>query len=230
MRKPSIKHWSEEDRPREKLIKNGKQSLSDAELIAILLGSGNKELSALELSKHLLYQVGNNLDVLSKQSVRDLMQYKGIGEAKAVSLIAGLELGKRCLGHQVVKRETIGSSVDVFELMRHKLRDLPYEEFWVLYLNNSNKLIEAVKMSQGGISGTVVDTRLILKNAIEHLASGIILVHNHPSGNLKPSEEDIQITQKLASGAKVFDIQVLDHLIISDEQFISFADEGMMSY
>ncbi len=228
MKKTSIKYWSENDRPREKLIKNGKQSLSDAELIAILLGSGNQDLSALELSQHLLYQAGYNLDTLSKQSVHDLMQNKGIGEAKAVSLIAGLELGKRCSGYQVTKRDTIESSADVFKLMRHKLRDLPYEEFWVLYLNKSNKLIESVKLSQGGISGTVVDTKLILKYAIEHLASGIILVHNHPSGNLSPSPQDKMITQKIQTGSEMFDIQVLDHLIISDEHFLSFADEGIM--
>ncbi len=228
MKKPSIKHWSEEDRPREKLIQTGKQNLSDAELIAILLGSGNRDLSALELSKHLLYQVDNNLDTLSKQSVHDLMRYKGIGEAKAVSLIAGLELGKRCTKYQIIKRDKISSSADAFKLMRHKLRDLPYEEFWILYLNQSNKLIESVKLSQGGVSGTTVDTRLMLKHAIELLASSIILVHNHPSGNLRPSQQDIQITQKMASGAKVFDIQVLDHLIISDEHFFSFADEGLI--
>ncbi len=228
MKKPSIKEWSEEDRPREKLIQKGKQSLSNAELIAILIGSGNRELSAVELSQHLLYQVNNDLDALSRLSASELMQNKGIGEAKAISLIAGLELGKRASAYKSKDRKPIQSSQDAFELIQDKTRDLPYEEFWAIYLNRSNKVIELRKISQGGISGTVVDTRLIIKHAIEQLSSSIILIHNHPSRNLMPSENDRSITQKLKQASALFDIQVLDHLIVGDDKYFSFADEGMI--
>jgi DNA repair protein RadC len=222
----SIKNWSIDDRPREKLIKNGRQSLSNAELMAILIGSGNRTQSAVELSKQILHQFDNDLNKLSKCTIKDLVQIKGIGEAKAVSIIAAIELGLRRKNTDSTIRKAISSSQDVFELMQAKLMDLPYEEFWVIYLNRSNKVIEKIKFSQGGISGTVVDIRLILKSAIQLLASSIILVHNHPSGQTKPSQQDLQLTKKLKEAALLFDIQVLDHLVISDKHFFSFADEG----
>jgi len=228
MNKLSIKNWSIDDRPREKLISNGKKSLSDAELIAIIIGSGSRTESALELSKNILHQYNNDLNKLSKCTIKDLTNIKGIGEAKAVSIISAIELGLRRKNTEQEERKSITSSQDVFNIMHSNFSDLPYEEFWVLLLNRSNKIIEKVKFSQGGISGTVVDIRLILKSAVQHLASSIILVHNHPSGNIKPSTQDTQLTQKLKEAANFFDIQILDHLIISDHLFYSFADNGSM--
>ena len=224
----SIKDWSEDDRPREKLLKKGIQTLSDAELVAILIGSGNTEMSAVELSKNILLANENNLNKVAKNSVRNLMKFKGIGEAKAISILSALELGKRREAVVVNEQKKISSSQDIFQIMNIKFRDLPYEEFWVVYLNHSNKIIHKEKMSQGGISGTVVDVRLILKKAIEYLASSIILSHNHPSGQLKPSQQDIEITQKLKKASAYLDISVLDHIIIADNQFFSFADEGVL--
>ena len=228
MRNLSIKDWSEDDRPREKLLNNGIQTLSDAELIAILIGSGNKELSAVDLSKYILSENDNNLDRLAKKTVSELMLFKGIGEAKAISILSALEIGKRRDATSTELQNKITSSKDVFRIMNSKLRDLPYEEFWVLFLNRSNKIIHKEKMSQGGLSGTVVDIRLILKKAIENLASSIILSHNHPSGQLKPSEQDKSLTQKLKQASSYLDISVLDHIIIADNQFFSFADNGIL--
>lgn len=225
MKKLSIKDWSEEDRPREKLIQKGIQSLSDAELIAILIGSGSKDLSAVELSKYILSQNENDLNRLAKKNIKDLMQFKGIGEAKAISILAALEIGKRRESFEINELKKITSSQDIFHFMNPKLRDLPYEEFWVIYLNRSNRILESLKISQGGISGTVVDNRLILKKCIELLASGIILCHNHPSGQIKPSSQDIAITKKLKEAALFFEIQILDHIIIADPSYYSFADE-----
>jgi len=228
MRNLSIKDWSEDDRPREKLLNKGIQTLSDAELIAILIGSGNKELSAVDLSKYILSENDNNLDRLAKKTVSELMLFKGIGEAKAISILSALEIGKRRDAISTKLQNKITSSKDVFRIMNSKLRDLPYEEFWVLFLNRSNKIIHKEKMSQGGLSGTVVDIRLILKKAIENLASSIILSHNHPSGQLKPSEQDKSLTQKLKQASSYLDISVLDHIIIADNQFFSFADNGIL--
>lgn len=225
MNKLRIKDWSTEDRPREKLIANGKQSLSNTELIAILIGSGSKTFSAVELSQRILHKFDNNLDQLSKSTITDLTEIKGIGEAKAVSIIAAIELGLRRQSANTSVRLRIQSSQDVFDLMYTRLIDLPYEEFWVIYLNRSNKIIEKIKLSQGGISETIVDIRLILKNAIQHLASSIVLVHNHPSGQIEPSSQDLKLTKKLKDAALLFNIQILDHLIIADNQFYSLADE-----
>ncbi len=227
MNKLSIKNWSIDDRPREKLISNGKKSLSDAELLAIIIGSGSRTASAVELSQRILHQYNNDLNQLSKCTIKDLMGVKGIGEAKAVSIMAAIELGLRRKNTHKKERQSITSSQDVFDIMQSKLADLPYEEFWAVFLNRSNKIIDKVKFSQGGVSGTVVDVRMILKSAIQHLASSIILVHNHPSGNINPSTEDIHLTTKLKEGAKLIDIQVLDHLIVCDNLFYSFADEGV---
>lgn len=224
----TIKDWALEDRPREKLLSKGLSSLTDAELIAILIGSGIKNESAVELAKKILLAVKNNLNELGKLSVEDLMASKGIGEARAITIIAALELGRRRKQADIMEKKKISGSKDVFEFFQPVLADLPYEEFWILLLNRSNKIIEKFKISQGGISGTVIDVRMILKNAIEKLASSIILCHNHPSGNLQPSEADKKITTKLKDAAMIMDMQVLDHLIITDSSFFSFADEGML--
>ena len=223
-----ILSWAEEDRPREKLLLKGKGALSDAELIAILIGSGTRELSAVDLSKIILQKASNNLNELAKLSLKDLMKIKGIGEAKAISIAAALELGRRRKDSDVVRRPKITSSKDAYEQIRSYLMDLPHEEFWVLLLTRSNEVIRPVQISQGGISGTVADPKIVFKSALEHLASSMILVHNHPSGNLKPSEADKELTRRLVTSGKLLDIPILDHLIISELGYLSFADEGLL--
>lgn len=223
-----ILSWAEEDRPREKLLLKGKAALSDAELIAILIGSGTRELSAVDLSKVILQKAVNNLNELAKLSIKDLMKVKGIGEAKAISIIAALELGRRRKESEVVRRPRISSSRDAYEQIQPYLLDLPHEEFWLLLLNRANEVIKPVQVSQGGVSGTVADPKIIFKFAIENLSSAIILVHNHPSGNLKPSEADKELTRRLSSAGKLLEIPVLDHLIFTDGGYLSFADEGML--
>lgn len=222
----SIKNWATDDRPREKLLNKGIDSLSDAELIAILIGSGNREMSAVELSKLILQSAENNFNELGKYSVNDLQQFKGIGEAKAISIIAAMEIGKRRKISEVIKRKQIKGSKDIFEIFRHKLGDLPHEEFWLLMLNRANKIIDKKKISAGGVSGTVTDIKIILKEAIAKTASGIIVCHNHPSGNIKPSNSDINLTKKLKNACKFIEIPLLDHVIVSYSDYYSFADEG----
>jgi len=224
----TIRAWAEDDRPREKLQLKGRTALSHAELIAILIGSGNQEETAVELSKRILKSVNSKLKDLGKCSVSDLTKFKGIGEAKAISIVAALELGRRRREEEGLERLKISSSKDVYEHFHGKLADLRYEEFWVLFLDRANKVIGNSKISQGGVSGTVVDPKVLFKQAIEHLASGIILCHNHPSGNLKPSEADIKLTKKLRSAGDTLDIPVLDHLIVTEEGYFSFADESML--
>ncbi len=224
----SIKHWSQDDQPREKLRDKGKATLSDAELVAILIGSGNKEESAVELSKRILASVGNNLNELGKLSLKQLMDFKGIGEAKAITIAAAMELGRRRRGEEALERKKITSSISVFELMQPVIGELPHEEFWIVYLNNSNKVIQKQQLSKGGITGTLVDVRLVMKNALELGATGLILAHNHPSGTLKPSEADKQLTQKLKYAGESLDIKVLDHLIITEKAYFSFADENIL--
>lgn len=226
--KLSIKAWAEDDRPREKLIQKGRSALSDAELIAILIGSGNREQSAVELSKNILATVNFDLNGLGKQGINELMRFKGIGEAKAISIAAALELGRRRKEATREKKKKITSSHDVFEVFFPKLADLPHEEFWVMLLNRANKVVRLENISRGGVSGTVADAKLIFKAALDHLASSIILCHNHPSGNLKASQADINLTKKLLEAGKTLDIAVLDHLIIGDDSYLSFADEGMI--
>ncbi len=223
-----IKSWAEDDRPREKLLAKGRQVLTDAELIAILIGSGNREESAVELSKRILSTTSNNLNELSKLSVNDLMKFKGIGEAKAISIVAALELGRRRKETEGLKREKITSSKEAFEVMKSVFMDLPYEEFWLLLLNRSNNLIKKEFISRGGVAGTVVDAKIIFKMAVENLASSVMLFHNHPSGNLKPSDADIKITKNIKEAGRVMDINLLDHIIIADERYFSFNDEGMI--
>lgn len=224
----SIKNWSEDDRPREKLLNKGKSALSDAELVAILIGSGSRNESAVDLCKRILASTENNLSALGKLSIKQLMEFKGIGEAKAISIIAALELGRRRRGEEALQQKKIESSQSVFELMQPIIGELPHEEFWIVYLNNSNKVIHKSQLSKGGITGTLVDVRLVMKTAIEVGAIGIILAHNHPSGTLKPSEADKQITKKLKMGAESLDIKVLDHLIVTEKAYFSFADENLL--
>ncbi|GAA3772427.1 DNA repair protein RadC [Corallibacter vietnamensis] len=224
----SIKHWSQDDQPREKLRDKGKATLSDAELVAILIGSGNKEESAVELSKRILASVGNNLNELGKLSLKQLMDFKGIGEAKAITIAAAMELGRRRRGEEALERKKITSSISVFELMQPVIGELPHEEFWIVYLNNSNKVIQKQQLSKGGITGTLVDVRLVMKNALELGATGLILAHNHPSGTLKPSEADKQLTQKMKRAGESLDIKVLDHLIVTEKAYFSFADENIL--
>ena len=224
----SIKNWSQDDRPREKLRDKGKAALSDAELVAILIGSGSRNESAVELCKRILASVDNNLSALGKLSLKQLIEFKGIGEAKALTILAALELGRRRRGEEALQQDKIDSSQSVFELMQPVIGELAHEEFWIIYLNNSNKVLQKNQLSKGGITGTLVDVRLALKMAIEVGAVGIILAHNHPSGTLKPSEADKQITQKLKNAGDSLDIKVLDHLIITENAYFSFADEGML--
>ena len=224
----SIKNWSDDDKPREKLVQKGKSVLSDAELIAILIGSGSRNESAVELSKRILASVHNNLNALGTLSVKKLMQFKGIGEAKAVSIAAALEIGRRRRGEEVQKITKILSSKSVFELLQPLIGDLPHEEFWIVYLNNSNKVLHNSQQSKGSITGTLVDVRLVMKEAIEIGAVAIILAHNHPSGTLKPSESDKNITQKIKKAGEGLDIKVLDHVIITQTDYFSFADENIL--
>ena len=224
----SIKNWSQDDQPREKLRDKGKATLSDAELVAILIGSGNREESAVGLCKRILASADNNLSELGKLSIKQLMEFKGIGEAKAISIVAALELGRRRRGGEALERKKISSSKSVFEFMQPVIGDLPHEEFWIVYLNNSNKVIQKNQLSKGGITGTLVDVRLALKTALEVGAVGIILAHNHPSGTLKPSQADKDLTSKLEIAAQSLDIKVLDHLIITENAYFSFADEGIL--
>lgn len=226
--KLSIKNWALEDRPREKMLKQGLAALSNAELMAILIGSGNRDESAVELSRRILSDFRNGLTELSSASVDKLSNYKGMGNAKSINVLAALELGKRQQFEKKSPSLKINCSNDVFQIMAVEMVNLNHEEFWVLYLNRGNQVIDKVKISQGGIAGTVIDARLILKHAIEKLASALVLVHNHPSGNLSPSNADIEITKKIVAGAGYMDIKVLDHLIIAHKQFTSFADEGLI--
>ena len=224
----SIKYWAEGDRPREKLLDKGKISLSDAELIAILIGSGSKNESAVELSKRILAASENKLNELGKLSVKQLTKFKGIGEAKAVTIVAALELGRRRRGEEAVERKQITSAEDAFEVMQPIIGDLNHEEFWIIYLNNSHKMLQKLQLSKGGMTGTLVDVRLAFKNALEVGATAVILVHNHPSGSLNPSQADKALTKKLIAGGESLDIKVLDHLIITQNSFVSFANKGIL--
>lgn len=224
----SIKYWADDDKPREKLMLKGKSALSDAELLAILIGSGSRNESAVELSKRILASVQNNLNILGKMSIQQLMKFKGIGEAKAISIMAAGELARRRRGEDFQELIKITSSRIIFEIMQPIIGELPHEEFWVLYLNNANKIIYKAQLSKGGITGTVVDVRLLLKTALEHNAVSFVLTHNHPSGKLAASEADIQITQKLKLAAKQLDMSVIDHIIVTENGYFSFADEGIL--
>ena len=222
----SIKNWAEDDKPREKLMLKGKSVLSDAELIAILIGSGSRNESAVDLSKRILASVDNNLNALGKLTIDQLSNFKGIGEAKAISIISAMELARRRRSEETIELPKITSSKMVFEIMQPIIGELSHEEFWILYLNNANKILHKSQLSKGGITGTIVDVRMVFKTALEQNATYIILVHNHPSGNLTPSIDDISITKKLKLAGQQLNILVQDHVIISENGFYSFRDES----
>lgn len=224
----NIREWSPEDRPREKLLLKGTSALSEAELIAILIGSGTTKTSAVELAKKVLQLSKNNLNELARMGVKDLMKIKGIGEAKAITIVAALELGRRRKAQDVEEKPKISSSKDAFDLIQGDLMDLPHEEFWVLLLNRMNQVVKKKRISEGGVTGTVADPKIIYKLALEDLATGVIVAHNHPSGNLKPSQSDIDLTRKLKEAGKFLEVQLLDHLIIANRNYFSFADEGLI--
>ncbi len=224
----TIKSWAEEDRPREKLLLKGKHVLSDAELLAILISSGNAEETAVELSKRILSKAEYNLNELSKMGVKELTNFKGIGEAKAISIVAALELGRRRKETSVTKRDRIATSKDAVEIFQPLLGDHTHEEFWILFLNRANLVIGKQQVSSGGMSGTVVDPKIIFKAALDNKASSIVLCHNHPSGNNQPSEADARLTKNIIAAGKVLEISVLDHIIVTQNNYYSFADEGMM--
>ena len=226
--KLSIREWAEDDRPREKLISKGRLALSNAELIAILIGSGSTKHSAVDLSKEILTSVQDNLIELSKLSIAQLCDFHGIGPARAVVITAALELGRRRRESEALKRNTISCSRDAFEIMQSKLADKQCEEFWILLLNRANQVIDSVQISDGGFAGTVADPKKIFQKALEKNACGIILCHNHPSGNLKPSDADLQLTRKLKEAGLQLDLPILDHLIIGEEKYLSFADDALL--
>jgi DNA repair protein RadC len=223
-----ITDWAVEDRPREKLIRKGISTLSDAELLAILISSGTRKKSAVDLGRELLGSVSNNLNSLGKLSVSDLLKFRGIGPARAVTISAALELGRRRNSAELPDAVQIRCSKDAADIFFPLLADLPHEEFWILFLNRSNRVIDRMKISQGGVSGTVTDVRIIMKKAVEWLASGIIVCHNHPSGNMNPSDSDSKITGKIKDAGSIMDIQLLDHIIISGKDYYSFADNGLI--
>jgi DNA repair protein RadC len=223
-----IKSWSPEDRPREKLILKGTSALSDTELIAILLGSGTRTMSVVELARQLLRSANNDLHRVAQLSIKDLMKIKGIGEAKAVTIIAAMEIGRRRKDLLQDDKIKITVSRDAYEILRPHFQDILHEEFWVLYLNRANRVIRKQQISLGGVAGTVADPKIILKSAIESLASGIILAHNHPSGNLDPSTLDIDLTKKMKEAGRLVEVQVLDHIIFGGSKYYSFADEGTL--
>lgn len=230
MNKLSIKEWAVDDRPREKALRNGISSLSNAELLAILIGSGSSDESAIQLSQRILSSVENNLHSLGRLSLRDMIsRFKGIGMAKGVTILAAMELGRRRAATDPVVRDIIRSSRDVYDVLFPLLADLPHEELWALFLNRSQRIIDKQKLSQGGIAETSFDMKLLLKHAINALASGIILCHNHPSGNLRPSHADDQMTRRVAQAVKLMDMQLLDHVIIAENRYYSYSDEGKLT-
>lgn len=222
----SIKNWSDDDKPREKMMAQGKNALSDAELLAILIGSGSRNESALELSRRILTSVNNNLTQLGKLTLKQLQQFKGVGEAKAITILAAAELGRRRSSELPEPQPVIKASKHVFQLMQPIIGELAHEEFWGVFLNNANRVLHKTQLSKGGITQTVVDVRLLFKAAIEWGAVALILVHNHPSGNLAPSQADRHITQKIKMAGESLDIKLLDHIILNEKTYFSFADEG----
>ncbi len=222
-----ILSWAEEDRPREKLLLKGRSALSDTELIAILIGSGTVDLSAVDVAKKMMHNVGNDLGELARLSIKDLMRNRGIGEAKAITIIAAMELGRRRKDQAPQKKAKLNSSLAVYNEMKPYLLDLTHEEFWIILLNRANEVIRPIKVSAGGITGTTADSRLIFKAAIENLASSIILVHNHPSGQLVPSHADKMLTKQIQEAGRILDMPISDHIIFTDNGFYSFVDEGI---
>lgn len=227
--KLTIKDLAVEDRPREKLLHKGMASLSDAELLAILIGSGSRKESAVDLARKIMAGFNNNLNELGKAEVNELTgRFHGIGEAKAVTIVAAMELGRRRRLEESLEKPTIRSSTDAFNIMNPQIGDLPHEEFWILMLSRSNRLIHQYNLSKGGMTGTVIDVRMVMKRALETRASSLILVHNHPSGNIRPSDADIRITEKLRDAGKIMEVPVIDHIIVTDNSYFSFADENLL--
>lgn len=224
----NIKRWAAEDRPREKLLLKGKAALTDAELIAILLGTGTAAMSAVDVAKTILEAVGNDLNELARLTVKDLTKIKGVGEAKAITIVSALELGRRRKDLLGEEKPKINGSKDIYDLLKAELLDIPHEAFWIVLLNRANRVIKKHQISQGGVAGTVADPKIIFKIALEELASGVILAHNHPSGNLTASQSDIDLTRKLKESGKLLEIQILDHIIVAGKKYMSFADEGLL--
>jgi DNA repair protein RadC len=224
----SIKALAEDDRPREKLSAVGRHALSDAELIAIILGSGSREETAVQLAQRMLAEHGNNINGLARLSVEELRKFKGVGYAKAVTIAAAFEIGRRRSDSHSPEKLKITSSAIAYSMLQKRLSDLPHEEFWVLLLNRANMVTKEISLSKGGISGTVVDIRIICRYAIEHSASGLVIGHNHPSGQVEPSEQDKIITKKMKEALKLLEISLLDHIIVGDQKYFSFADEGLL--
>jgi len=224
----SIKFLAEDDRPREKFLQKGKNSLSDSELLAIIMGSGSKDETAVELARKILTSVNNSWQHLSMLSAKDLMKFKGIGEVKAISIAVALEIGRRRASQEIPEKSLIANSNDAYAILKNHLSDLRTEEFWAIFLNQSNKVIHISQLTHGGISQSIVDVRILFKTALDHFSTGIIIAHNHPSGGLKPSKEDLSITQKIKEGGKTLSIQLLDHLIITQDSYFSFSDEGLL--
>ncbi|AYM98966.1 RadC family protein [Chryseobacterium sp. 3008163] len=224
----SIKFLAEDDRPREKFLLKGKNSLSDSELLAIIMGSGSRDETAVELARKILSSVDNNWHQLSLLTIKDLTKFKGVGEVKAISIATALEIGRRRAAQEIPEKPQISSSKDAYQILKLHLADLRTEEFWAVFLNQSNKVIHISQLTQGGINQSIVDIRIVFKTALEHFATGIIISHNHPSGNLKPSAEDINITKKIQEAGNLMKIQLLDHLIITQNSYLSFADEGIL--
>jgi DNA repair protein RadC len=229
MEKLGIKDWAEEDRPREKMMLRGVGALTDAELLAILVGSGNQDETAVELAQRILKKADNNLNQLGQFTIKELVSsFKGIGEAKAITIVSAMELGKRRQQSEALVSPQIGSSMDAFNVFYPLLSDLKHEEVWVLLLNRSNKIIKKFQLSKGGLSASVVDVRVLMKESVENLASGIILGHNHPSGKLAASSEDLAVTQKVAQAGELLDVKLLDHIIVAGNRYLSFSDDGIM--
>ncbi|MBB6369800.1 RadC family protein [Chryseobacterium shigense] len=224
----TIKFLAKDDRPREKFLRNGKNSLSDSELLAIIMGSGSRDESALELARKILASVDNSWHQLSLLSNKELMKFKGVGEVKAVSIIAALEIGKRRITQEIPDKAVISNSDEAYVILKNQLTDLRTEEFWAIFLNQRNKVIQVSQLTQGGISQSIVDVRVLFKTALDHLSTGIIIAHNHPSGSLKPSKEDINITKKIKEAGQTLSIQLLDHIIITQDKYFSFSDEGLL--
>ncbi|SDL46407.1 RadC family protein [Chryseobacterium taihuense] len=224
----SIKFLAEDDRPREKFLLKGKNALSDSELLAIIMGSGSRDETAVELARKILGSVNNNWHQLSLLTIKDLMKFKGVGEVKAITIASSLEIGRRRAAQEIPEKPQISGSLDAYNVLRLHLSDLRTEEFWAVFLNQSNKVIHIAQLTQGGISQSIVDVRVLFKTALEHFSTGIIVAHNHPSGNKKPSTEDINITKKIKDAGNLMNIQLLDHLIITQNAYLSFADEGLL--
>lgn len=228
VRKLSINQWAEFDRPREKMMNLGSESLSDAELLAILIGSGNREENAVELMRRLLSQCDNNLNILAKWEMNDFARFKGLGPAKSISIMAALELGRRRKDIPAIKKNKITSPIDVYHIFSPLLADLPHEEFWILLLSQAGYVIDKIKISSGGIDGTYADVRIILREAILRRATQLAVVHNHPSGNPRPSSQDIKLTQSIRKASEMMNIRMFDHVIVCDSKYYSFADEGTL--